>query len=102
MLGLVLVAGCGCMDVALNRVTPEEASIRVGESIMLVYESGGGCHSGNAIVDVHYDVTPTIWRTVDTLIVTLDTLSGRVTGRNPGDARIVSGGGSGSVVHVRP
>src|SRR6476620_11625952 len=95
------VVGCGCSDVALNRITPEEQTIHVGQSTTLTYATGGGCRSGNGFTDVSLHDSPTVWHTRDTLVIALDTLSGRVIGLTAGDAQVFSGGGSSAIVHVR-
>ena len=98
---VVGVVGCGCADVALNRVTPAEQTIGVGQSMTLTYATGGACRSGNGFTEVSLHEGPTVWHTKDTLVIALDTLTGRVTGRTPGDAQVVSGGGSSATVHVQ-
>jgi len=104
IVGFVVVlaaSGCGCKDFALSRVTPEEQTIGVGESLTLVYSTGGGCEAGNGVTDVSLHASPTVWHTRDTLVVTVDALTGRVIGRAVGDAQVVSGGGSSATIHVR-
>lgn len=96
-----LVAGCACADVALNQVIPPTQTLRVGESVTLQYETGGGCQSGNRTTDIDLHSAATVWHTSDTLVVAVDSISGRVTGRALGDAWVVSGGGSGSRIHVQ-
>lgn len=97
------LAACsgGCADVALNRVEPSEQTLLVGQSITLTYETGSACRSGDRITDTDLHQSPTVWHTADTLVVALDTLTGRVTGRAPGDATIISGGGSSALIHVQ-
>jgi hypothetical protein len=95
------VTGCGCAGVGLSRVDPAEPTIAVGQSVTLVYSTGGGCRSGDGLTDVNLHATATVWHTTDTLIVALDTLTGRVTGRSPGAAFVYSGEGSSATVHVR-
>jgi hypothetical protein len=97
-LGLV---SCGCKDVALNRVTPSDQTIHVGQAIVLSYATGGGCRDGGGLTDVSLHDAPTVWHTHDTLVITLDTISGRVLGRMVGDAQVFSGGGSSAAIHVR-
>jgi hypothetical protein len=96
LLGIVEVSlaatGCGdCAGIGLSRVTPTSATLRVGESITLLYETGGGCATKNGVTNIHLQPAPTVWRTSDTLIVRLDTLTGRVTGRSPGLAQVRGG-----------
>jgi hypothetical protein len=98
---VILIAGCGCKGVGLNRVSPADQTIRVGESVTVEYKTGGGCVNGNHLTDVELDAVATVWHTVDSLVVGLDTLTGRVTARAPGEAWVVSGGGSGARIHVR-
>jgi hypothetical protein len=94
------LASCGCADVGLAQVTPNDRTLRVGESVTLVYETGGACMVKNQATDVELHTATTIWCSADTLIVVLDTMTGRVTGRSPGEAWVVSGGGSGARIHV--
>jgi len=72
----------------------------VGRSATLVYSPGRRCRSGAGFTDVDLHEAPTIWHSSDTLVVTVDTLTGRVTGRSPGDVSVYSGGGSSAAVHV--
>src|SRR5690242_9395470 len=94
------VGGCGCKGVALNSVSPPEVTLAVGQSATLSYSTGGACRSGNKFTDVDLHEAPTIWRSSDTLVVTVDSLTGRVTGLRPGDATVYSGGGSSAAIHV--
>ena len=94
------IIGCGCKDVALNSVAPTELTLAVGQSAMLTYSTGGACRSGDGFTDVDLHEAPTIWRSSDTLVVMVDTLTGRVTGRSPGSASVYSGGGSSAAIHV--
>ena len=96
-----MLTGCGCAGVALTRVSPAEQTIHVGESVTLQHETGGGCRSGNHLTDVEVRTTPTVWHTDDTLVVRLDTLTGRVTGLAVGDALILAADFSRATIHVR-
>ena len=79
----ILASSCGdCAGVGLSRLAETERSIRVGESFLATYEVGGSCTE-------IFRPTSTRWFTVDTAIVELDTLSGLVTGKRVGDARVV-------------
>jgi len=98
--GTIGVIGCGCRDVALNRVSPAELMLTIGQSATLAYSTGGGCRSGDGFTSVDLHAAPTIWHSSDTLVVTVDTLTGRVTGRSPGEASVYSGGGSSAAIHV--
>jgi hypothetical protein len=98
---VALFTGCGCADVALNQVTPNQQTLRVGESVTLTYETGGACMVNNRATDVDLHSVPTVWHTADTLVVAVDSLTGRVTGRAPGAAWVVSGGGSGARIQVQ-
>ena len=93
--------GCGCADVALNRVAPAELTLAVGQSATLVYSTGGGCRSGNRTTDIELHEAPTVWHSRDTLVVTVDSLTGRVTGRSAGTAQVYAGGGNAATVHVQ-
>jgi hypothetical protein len=88
--------GCGnCLGIA-EKVSPAEVVLRVGERVTLRRENGGTCG---------YPVTPvtTSWLTLDTLIVQLDTVSGTVTGRSPGTARVAArDSGIEAVIQVQP
>lgn len=95
------LTGCGCAGVAFTRVSPAEQTIHVGESVTLQHETGGGCRSGDHLTDVETRTTPTVWHTSDTLVVRLDTLSGRVTGRTVGDAVVLAEDFSRADIHVR-
>jgi hypothetical protein len=57
--------------------------------------------SNNRATNVDLHSVATVWHSADTLTVTVDSLTGRVTGRAPGDAWVISGGGSGSRIHVQ-
>ena len=94
------VVGCGCKGVALNSVAPTEVTLAVGQSAALTYSTGGGCRSGDGFASVDLHEAPTIWHSSDTLVATVDTLTGRVTGRSPGNAFVYSGGGSSAAIHV--
>jgi len=96
----ISLVGCGCKDVALNSVSPKELTLVVGQSATLAYSTGGGCRAGNGFTDVDLHEAPTIWHSSDTLVATVDTLTGRVTGRSPGDAAVFAGGGSSATIHV--
>jgi hypothetical protein len=86
-LSLLVLTGCGCAGVGLDRVRPTDAIIAVGQTITLEYQTGGYCH-GSSPTESDYVTVPTHWTTKDTLIVALDTLTGRVSGRAIGDANV--------------
>jgi hypothetical protein len=81
---------------------PTDASIRVGESVTLLYETGGGCVTGNGVSNVEMHSASTTWHTTDTLVVRLDSLTGIVMGRSPGVAQVRGGPGLDIVtIHVQ-
>jgi hypothetical protein len=94
-----------CTDELGMRPDPAERTIRPGESFVagLELSSCGGRKRWRPVV---------IWRAEDTLVVTVDSLSGRVTGRAAGQTYLVavepsaSGGGEvpyvGTHIIVRP
>jgi hypothetical protein len=91
-LGILAIAlsatACGdCAGVGLSRLAPTEKTIAVGESFIATYEEGGSCH--NVFTPVPGRVR---WTSAETTIVVVDSLSGRVTGKQPGDALVVPGG----------
>jgi hypothetical protein len=98
---LAATTGCGCDGVGLGRVTPTEQTIAVGESVTLAFEAGGGCVVGSGLTNVEFRASPTVWRTADTAVIALDTLTGRVTGRHSGDAQVFPRGIGSAVIHVR-
>src|SRR6185295_707616 len=89
LLVITSAIACGdkitCAGVALARVSPRDTSIAVGASFVARYQQGGTCsdESHGTFDDVHV-----VWRTVDTAVVRLDSLTGRVTGRAVGDATL--------------
>ena len=94
---LAVAGGCGqaCNTVESLRLTPAEVTIAVGQHTKSLLESGGPCSDGYAAVKTH-------WSTVDTAIVTLDSVSGEVVGRAIGDARVLTAYASiPFTVHVR-
>ena len=95
--------GCGdCAGVGVSRVTPTDATIRVGESVNLLYETGGGCVSNDRVTNIDVHSAPTTWHTTDTLVVRLDSLTGIVTGRTPGTAQVRGGPSLDTVtIHVQ-
>ena len=76
----------------------------MGQSFVVIYQDGGMC-LGERITDANYHTVPTTgWYTPDTLIVRVDSLTGRVTGRAVGSAHIgntLVGVSLGGIVHVR-
>jgi hypothetical protein len=95
------LSGCGCADVGIDRVAPAERTLAVGESVTLVHETGGGCMVNNRLTEVTTRQVTSVWRTSDTAIVALDTLTGRVTGRAPGDAQVTADADVRALIHVR-
>lgn len=96
----LLCSGCGdrvCAGVEMVRAVPGDTTIHVGDSFTMRAEEGGSCDEVH-ITDPH-PVSLT-WTTRDTLIVQVDSTTGRVTGRSPGDAH-VAGDVFVVTVHVR-
>ena len=99
---LLSVSGCGdCAGVGLSRLGVTERTIAVGESFVVTYEEGGSC-SGT------FEPVPdrVRWSTAETNVVDVDSLTGRVTGKQFGDALVVPSAGvtTGPIsvlVHVR-
>jgi len=93
---------CGdCAGVGLSRLSPTEQTISVGASFIATYEEGGSCN--NVFAPVVNRVT---WASAETAIVTVDSLTGRVTGKRVGDALVVPSlgvttGPQSILVHVR-
>jgi hypothetical protein len=72
-------------------VTPHDTTITIGQSFTAKLLSITTCPSvDTTVVAAH-------WKASDTLVVNLDTLTGRVTGRSPGNASVVSSLASGFV-----
>ena len=102
------LAGCKlgdkvCAGLPLQRVTPTNTTIAVGQKVTLKYQSGGYC-AGETPTEADYGpVISTAWRTSDTSVVFLDSLTGAVTGRAPGDAQVVAvlNPTAIAVIHVR-
>lgn len=88
-LGALAASACGdkitCAGVGLVRVSPLDTTIAVGAVFLARYQEGGTCSDAN---HAQFRDVPVIWRTLDTTIVRLDSISGRVTGRAVGDASI--------------
>ena len=106
LFGLVgALASCdkNCAGVGLSRVLPGDTTIAVGQSFVIIYQDGGTC--GGRITDANYHTVPTTgWYTPDTLIVRVDSVTGRVTGRAVGTAHILNprvGVVLGGLVHVQ-
>jgi hypothetical protein len=105
LVGNLSLTGCAyetvCAGVGLERVTPIEPTIAVGASFTARYEEGGTCTPGH-VTAADYHAVPLTWRTPDTLVVAVDAVTGRVTGKAVGDARISSDErGFMLAVHVR-
>jgi hypothetical protein len=87
---LLGLAGCGdkvCAGLPLARIAPAEVTIAVGQTLTPRYQDGGYC-AGNGPTEADYRTVLTHWTTNDTAVVSLDSLTGTVTGRAPGDARV--------------
>lgn len=104
LFGCLASFGCAsrttCAGVGLIRVTPMEATLRVGESITLHLQEG---ESPCGDRDENWRDVPARWRTNDTLVVRVDSLLGRVSALRAGDARVAAGQGDAlsALVHVR-
>lgn len=72
----------GCPAVLVTRVVPGDTTIGVGQSFTARYQTRDCNGRWNDQV-VH-------WTTSDSLVIALDTLTGKVTGRSVGDAVITS------------
>jgi hypothetical protein len=105
ILGSVILLGshaCGdCAGVGLSRLNPTEQTIRIGASFVASYEEGGSCSNTFAPVTGR-----TTWASAETTIVTVDSITGQVTGKRIGDALVVPSswvttGPQSILVHVR-
>ena len=105
----LLLGGCRtgdvvCAGIGLVRTVPADVTISVGQSVTLRYQEGGYCAAEPSESD-YTDMEVSAWSTVDTTVVQVDSLSGRVTGRMSGDAHVTGrprfGGFASAVVHVR-
>ena len=79
---------CGtvCGGTGLSRVIPSAPTLAIGRSVTMVYQEGDSClPTDNQFHDVKI-----FWTTTDTLIVSVDSLRGRVVGRATGDAHVVA------------
>ena len=74
-----------CAGVGLVRVSPRDTTIALGASFIARYQEGGTCSDESH--GTYHDVS-VVWRTADTAVVRLDSLTGRVTGRTVGDAAL--------------
>ena len=90
-----------CAGVGLSRLGVTDKTIAVGQSFVAVYEEGGSC-------DNVFEPRPerSRWTTADTTIVSVDSVSGRITGLRVGDARVtptayIFRGPTSVLVHVR-
>ena len=96
-------SACGekltCAGVGLVRVLPRDTTIPLGASFIARYQEGGTCSDERH--GTYHDVS-VVWRTADTAVVRLDSLTGRVTGRAVGDAALsIADRGFVVSVHVR-
>ena len=83
------LGGCStkCTGVGLVRIVPLEATILVGQTTSAELQEGSSC-GGPAAVDASYRTVHATWSTPDSGVVTIDTLTGKVTARAVGDARV--------------
>ena len=90
VLAAIGATACGdritCAGVALVRVSPLDTTITVGAGFVARYQEGGTCSDAS---QAEYRDVPVIWRTSDTTIVRLDSVTGQVIGRTIGNASIV-------------
>ena len=83
------VAGCDalmpgdCINLVEYRVTPPTRGIRVGESYTAALEVRGNVCSGKFSI-----VSNARWQSADTTVASVDSLSGRITGRRTGVTQI--------------
>src|SRR5262245_21796374 len=105
-LAVTVVAGISCSKVTvpcagigLARIDPSDTTISVGQSFVARYYEGGMCVGDED--SRHLELLPIAsWYSLDTTIVTVDSTTGRVTGRATGNGR-VSARERGFVVSVR-
>jgi hypothetical protein len=79
--------GSDCAGIALDRLTPMDTTIHVGESFVVRYEEGSTC---GPVRESDYHTVPLTWTTADSLIVRLVPAAARVTGLSVGDARLTA------------
>jgi len=102
-----MLSGCGdCAGVGLSRLATTDVTIQVGASFTASYEEGGSCGGSSAPDPAGWRAVATRWRSADTTVISLDSLSGQVTGLKVGDAQVapVNGVTTGPAViqvHVR-
>ena len=102
LLASVGAQACGdCAGVGLSRLSPTEQTIQVGQSFVATYEEGGSCHQTFAPI-----ANRVTWSSAETRVVTVDNLTGQVTGNQVGDALVVPSSGvttgpQSILVHVR-
>ena len=78
-------SGCGhCVGVGVTRLSDTERTIVVGQSFVVTYEVGGSCT--NTFAPSGGQVR---WRSTDSTIVQVDSVTGRVTGKCIGDATVL-------------
>jgi hypothetical protein len=87
LFGLTACGEKDCADLPLSRVTPAETTIAVGQAVTPRYQAGGHCLS-DVPTEADYRNVVTQWATKDAEVVALDSLTGTVTGRASGDARL--------------
>lgn len=79
-----------CAGIGLARNSPADTTIAVGQAFVARFYEGGTC-VGQEATTTHLDLVPiNTWYTLDTLVIRVDSASGRVTGRTVGDARLTS------------
>jgi hypothetical protein len=100
------IAACSenhaCAGLPAARVLPHDSTIAVGQALTVRLESGGYC-AGQSPTAATYQPVAAHWTTLDTVIVSLDSLTGVVTGRRSGDAHVTPTVQLGGIVtvHVR-
>jgi len=90
----------GCAGVDIAAVTPGDTTIAVGQSFVAHYEEGGACDPAHITAADYHEVPIHTWQSSDTLVATVDSATGLVTGRAAGDAQI-TGAPIPISVHVR-
>jgi hypothetical protein len=74
-----------CSTLPLAVVEPADTTLEVGGTVTLRYKEGAFCFLDGRTA-AHLEEVPTRWFTIDTFIVRVDSLSGRVTALRRGDA----------------
>src|SRR3954468_8151795 len=90
-------ASCGdtvCAGIGLTRILPVDTTIAVGQAFTATYQEGGYCY-GEAITEADYGTKQASgWLSLNPAVASVDSVTGVVTARAAGDAKIstLSGG----------